>query len=432
MADAVLEVAESAEALAPISEEAPCGPDLDLEGDPDFLNFMAGAEGMLPAAYFSFDRKAIDFPTLFETGNKLLARTRDIRLLVTLAKFDILNRDLQGFAKRIETVDQLLLAQWDGVHPRAEDGDYIARMSQLSTLEDSPVVLQPLQHAPLAETQREGAVTYRAQLIASGEIKPREGETAWTAAMIEKVLQGTDLPALAKTSETLLALKDAIARIRATSIERAGFDQAVSFDALPKLVDKIAVFVHGALVKRDPNAAPLAIQTEFGGASGDDAGAAAPIGDFATMADADAALAGALAYFTQSEPSSPAVLLIGQARALLGRNLFDVMRILVPSYADTARISVGAEPTFNVPVNSISATEAGESGESPPEITPAASRAAALALVDKVAAHLRKVEPSSPVPHLCDRVKALAGRDFLGLLKELFTEDTLTAIKSGG
>ena len=29
------------DALPPISAENPCGPDLDLEGDADFLNYMA-------------------------------------------------------------------------------------------------------------------------------------------------------------------------------------------------------------------------------------------------------------------------------------------------------------------------------------------------------------------------------------------------------
>ena len=38
--------------LAPVSADAPCGPDLDAEGDPEFMNFMAAIEGQLPAAFF--------------------------------------------------------------------------------------------------------------------------------------------------------------------------------------------------------------------------------------------------------------------------------------------------------------------------------------------------------------------------------------------
>jgi len=88
----------------PVSDEEPCGPDLDLAGDPDYMNFIARTEGLLPATYFSgpegkpFDRTTIDFAAEFTTAAPLLDRTRDIRLLALLAKLFILNRELTGFA----------------------------------------------------------------------------------------------------------------------------------------------------------------------------------------------------------------------------------------------------------------------------------------------------------------------------------------------
>jgi type VI secretion system protein ImpA len=125
------------------------------------------------------------------------------------------------------------------------------------------------------------------------------------------------------------------------------------------------------------------------------------------------------------------VLLIGQARQLLGKNLYEVMKILAPAHADSARIFVGAEPAFTVPVSSIAAgQEMGGPGPPPPG-EPAASRASALSLIESVAAYLRKVEPSSPAPFLLDRAKSLASRDFLGLLKELLSEEELTTMRAG-
>src|SRR5208283_5043950 len=85
-------------ALAPVSGDDPCGPDLDLEGDPDFLNFVAATEGLLPANYYSFQRDSIDFPAAFKKAQELLTRTLDIRLLALLAKLSILNRDATSFA----------------------------------------------------------------------------------------------------------------------------------------------------------------------------------------------------------------------------------------------------------------------------------------------------------------------------------------------
>src|SRR5271170_5501495 len=137
--------------LAPVSVEAPCGPDLDAEGDAEFMNFMAAIEGQMPAAFFSFDRKSIDFDAANADGEKLLARSHDIRLLVLLAKLSILNRDLDRFAAWFVALARLRVDHWDSVHPRGEDHDFSARIAQIFTLDDGPVIVLPLQYAPLAE-----------------------------------------------------------------------------------------------------------------------------------------------------------------------------------------------------------------------------------------------------------------------------------------
>ena len=111
--------------------------------------------------------------------------------------------------------------------------------------------------------------------------------------------------------------------------------------------------------------------------------AAAPAA-FASRAEVDAALASALGYFAASEPTSPALLLIRQARETLGKNLYEVMKLLAPPHADAARVFVGPDGAFTVPVKSLSSAPSAPIEGAPAE--PAASRAAALALIDAVAA----------------------------------------------
>ena len=417
--------------LAPISADAPCGPDLDAAGDGEFMNFLAAAEGRLPSSYFAFDRKTVDFADTLAGGRKLLERTLDLRLTILLAKLAILDRDLRGFAFWLAETARLIADYWDEVHPRGEDGDFAVRMAQLATLNDGPVVILPLQYAPLAETQRDGAVTFRAQLIALGEAALREGEAAPDSATIEKILLNADLDRLKQTLAAIQAIKAAVAGIRSVSLEKASFEQAPAFEALEPLAERMAAFVQAAVARRDPSVAPPeAPAPEAGQAESGEEAAAAP-GDFASLAEVDAALAGALGYFARSEPSSAAVLLIGQARQLLGKNIYEVMKVLAPNHADQARVFVGAEPAFSVPISGVGPT-AEPVDPAPAPAEPAASRAAALALIDGVAAHFRKVEPSSPVPFLLDRAKSLASRDFLGLLKELLSEEAIEQMKRGG
>ena len=171
------EAIDDAGFLPPISPDEPCGPDLDVEGDPDFLNFIASTEGQLPdKSFFSFKREDVDFNAAVATGERLLARTQDLRLLVLLAKLAILNRDVHGFALRCATMARLLADRWDDVHPRGEDGDFTTRTAPLFALNDTPAVILPLQYAPLVEMARD-TVSFRAQMAATGEVKLREIRT---------------------------------------------------------------------------------------------------------------------------------------------------------------------------------------------------------------------------------------------------------------
>src|SRR5215468_1151655 len=73
---------EVAALCMPFSDEDPCGPDLDMEGDADYLNFFANVEGVLPANFFSvedgspFDRSTVDLGGQLNAMKPLLDRTR--------------------------------------------------------------------------------------------------------------------------------------------------------------------------------------------------------------------------------------------------------------------------------------------------------------------------------------------------------------------
>jgi len=435
-------LAPNAFALPLVSVDEPCGPDLDLEGDADFMNFITAAEGQLPASYYAFNRASIDFAAASQTAEKLLKRTLDLRLLVLMAKLAILNRDVAGFVQRLGNVAWLVSEHWQAANPKAEGDDYSARIAQLATLEDSAVVLLPLQYAPLIETNREGALSYRDRLLASGAAQPRsvtlydlrgqkqttEPEKFMPAASIERALNDVEITRLAAVVATLTSLGASIQSINAATTEHVGFENAVALPKLAKLAGEMTEFLRAVLQKRDPSLAPAPTAP-----SADDAQAAQPTAampdTFKSRAEVDAALASAFGYFAASEPTSPALLLIRQAREMLGKNLYEVLKLLAPPHADAARVFVGSEGAFTVPVKSLSNAPSAAIQSAPAE--PAASRAAAIALIDAVAAHMQKAEPSSPVPYLLDRARNLATRDFLSLLQDVLSDEAIAALKKG-
>ena len=114
---------------------------------------------------------------------------------------------------------------------------------------------------------------------------------------------------------------------------------------------------------------------------------------------------------------------------MLGKNLYEVMQLLAPSHADAARVSVGPDGSFTVPVKILAEAPSAEFERVQRE--PAPSRAAALALIDAVALHMQRAEPSSPVPYLLERAKNLASRDFVSLLHDVLSEEAIASLKTG-
>ena len=235
------------------------------------MNFVAATEGLLPASYYAFNRASIDFPgRACRRRTSLLKRTLDVRLLALMAKLSILNRDIAGFARRLGNIAWLVSEHWEDANPRAEGDDYSGRIAQLVTLEDNAVVLLPLQYAPLLDTNREGALAYRDQLLATGAVQPRsvtlynlkgekqttEPEKFMPANSIERVLSDVEIGKLAGVVETLKSLGASIQSIKTATTEHVGFENGVELPKLAKLVGEMTEFLRAALVRRDPSLAP--------------------------------------------------------------------------------------------------------------------------------------------------------------------------------
>ena len=419
----------------PLSKADPCGPDLDLEGDADYLNFFAQTEGLLPSTFFSsddgkpFDRSTIDLPRQVGAITPLWERSRDLRLLVVRARLLILDRDLGGFAVTIAAIAQWLETFWDDVHPRADGGDVSPRVALLSAL-DLPTVVFPLQYVPLCEGRRVGAVTYRAWMIASGEVKPRPGEQKHPSATLTEAIADAAPDALAATRRHVAMLKASLARIREIFLIQGS---SLGLENLPPLVDKLHAFVDPRAVLQEEIAAQTA-EDDVAPATAKDRGAAAALGGSPTsLAEAQHALAAIAAYYSRSEPSSPTLPLVRQAHQLIGKSFFEVMSILVPTQMDKAAFQIGADQFFELPVGKLSklseaappsAGGTGQAGSTAPSEGDSPqyrieSRGQAIALLEQVQRFFRHAEPSSPVPMLCDRARALAERDFMGVLREV-------------
>jgi len=128
--------------LAPVSEEEPCGQ--DLQWDPDFMVVsqmldnleQAGEEGIVAGQMVGSEP---DLDDIRARVTALCKRTKDLRLMAMLAELGWRDEGLPGFAQAMETLVALLELHPgadDGIHPRAdpEDGDLGVRQAVLAKL----------------------------------------------------------------------------------------------------------------------------------------------------------------------------------------------------------------------------------------------------------------------------------------------------------
>jgi type VI secretion system protein ImpA len=434
----------------PISENEPCGPDLDAEGDDEFLGFIATAEAILPPDYFVPDESergarkpfylvkpydALDFDAQITAGVKLNAKSHDLRLFLVLAKLQALNKDLTGFQTCVAAMSALLSEYWGAVHPRGEGDDFTLRTAALQSLDDSLISLA-LQNVPLITNRRYGAITYYRTLPATG--KPG-GDDKIDASEIARVLgdsQETELAALIETRDRLGNIRKALAQIETVYAEKLG-KAALELKVLPPLLNRMHALFESAIVKRDPSAAsspmeqPPAGDGEGAEQSGATQGAAlAPLPAIASTAEANAALAAVADYFSRSEPSNPALLLVRQAQALVGKSFFEAIQLLIPDQVQKAALRIGTDFPFDVPVSRLATLPPGAqpngpgkpngADQEPPRPAPEAkTRHEAVRLLEQVAAYYSVIEPSSAIPLLADRARALTGKDFAALLGDV-------------
>ncbi|WP_448956032.1 type VI secretion system protein TssA [Labrys neptuniae] len=415
-----------------ISADAPCGPDPDA--DSETLNFLGVVESQLPASYRDFNRKAFEARQALADLRSHLDTSRDLRYLTLAAKFHILSDDLSGFVDAIAATDALLTAQWEHCHPTEAAGGAYLRSAYLQSLDDLPTVVLPLQSTTLINDKRLGALSMRSILVGERKLPAREGETAIDATSVKDAFIRYEplqqLVDLRTRMEMILASLDSL---RQLFIEKAGHEAAPQFDKLSDLARSIRAYVGEIITTREPSLAPAeAAETESGPESSAPAGSApsaAPVvlSDVGSVKEASNALAAILTYYAGKEPSSPARLLLKQAHLLVGKSFVEVMKILAPGLVDKAKIQIGGAMPFALNFAQLSALAVDEGTPEDAQVEArsytVSTRGEATGLMRQIEIFYNNIEPSSPIPMLIEKARALVSKDFNALLMEISRKD---------
>ncbi|MDO5622766.1 MAG: type VI secretion system ImpA family N-terminal domain-containing protein [Paracoccus sp. (in: a-proteobacteria)] len=421
--------------LVPVEDALPCGSDLAAIGDEAFDAYYYEAESRLPERYFIpghadaggadrlFDPRSVALGAESAAITRLLKRSRDLRLLGLWARFQILAGRLPDFTDSLEAM-AALVTKWPAETHPVQD-----RRAAIEVLAEPATVIMPLQYFPLVPNTN---ATLRQHMIAEGRIVPRQNEEGPEGQDILSPLRANgQKPALARTQDMLNRALSAVAVLSSASALASGGAppdlnplrqvladmQAMIAEVAPEL----AAWQPAATLRTDM----LPPQPQ------EDTPAAAPALPEAVTsrrnvpdrAAASAALLAAERYLAERDPSSPVLLLVVQARQLVGMSLVGALEMLMPAQAAQATLAVGHGSGFHLPMERLKALGpqghevARPHNSAVPVIADRAELGAWLAGVED---YYQRHEPASPIPLLLIRARELSGKGFGALVAELF------------
>lgn len=444
----------------PVSPDAPCGPDLEATDDDAFVEYYFEAESRMPERYFVpgikspndeftpgtvFDAKSIPHAAEKKAITDLLRRSRDLRLLSLLARMMILAGRLPDFADAVEGTALVLETFPNDVHPHSSSD----RRGAIDEFANASVVGLPLQHVNLAGA---GEVTYRRYTVATGQAEPREGELGLnTGTMLSEIGAPGNRQAVETSHAALSRAAAALTRIKSSCLRLdTPFTPGVG-PTLQVIADIQELIANGRSDLKPWSAeAPAAAAedtAEIPSADAPPSDAAAGPADAQVTADPAPSPTPAVPnraaaiqilevverYLATHEPAAPALLLLTQARLLVGKPLVEAIETLMPESANKAKITFGSDSGFVLYMDRLKmlagegagrAETAVQEDPGPAPVIP--NRASIGPLIGAAEEYFRLREPASPIPVLLFKARTYLDKDFSAIVADLLPPDAVS------
>ncbi|WP_322029010.1 type VI secretion system protein TssA [Paraburkholderia sp. J76] len=320
--------------LEPLSHAQPCGP--DLEYDAQFRELEEAVRGQPEAEYGATLVAAVppDWEAADALASALMTRTRDLRVLMHLARARWVREGVAGLADGLVLTAALLERHWDYVHPQldASEGDdeidATARINALAAWTEAEGVLAALMDTPLL--QGLSTVTLREWSYANGEAVAPAGHEVMSIAQIEaSIAMSPDAARRAK--KTFDAAYHGVRAIEATLASRVRATQSLDFAALKALLARASSLLETDVgVHREEPVGGAAAATPAAADGNVTPYATSATSAIGSRADVAAALNRICAWYAKHEPASPVPLLLERARGLVDKSFVDLLKDLAP------------------------------------------------------------------------------------------------------
>lgn len=340
--------------LQPVSEEQPCGLNLEYEAEYEALKTAAQFKPEQVYGDTVIPAEDPDWREVSRLALGLSERTHDLLLACHLARALVHLEGLEGFCASLRLIKGYVEHFWPSVYPLLDvedDNDPTARVNTVASLADRATTVTYLLNAPLVKSQVLGEFSMRDVQVAKGEATPHADDEPADMASIQGAFMDCDVDELRERVETVSSGYDDAVAIEDIITNQVGAANAVSLENLTDTLKLIRDFLRSQLEAREGQAfegeADAFGDAQSGsptGAGPAAAGGGQPLtGEIRSREDVIRALDKICSYYERSEPSSPVPMLLQRAKRLATKNFLDILADLSPDGVPQARLIGGMD-----------------------------------------------------------------------------------------
>jgi type VI secretion system protein ImpA len=337
------------ELLKPITDEAPCGEDLSNDGILQELEMMArGKEETQWTAAEPPNWKKLQDHCL-----QLFGRSKDLRIVMTLAVSSLELDGLAGFRETLLLVKGLLERYWPNLHPQldpADNYDPLQRMNivaslamPVGTFRDPLRILERLRSTPLCNSVRMGRFNLADILRAETGTGAQGDKPGLTRPQIESAFQDSKPEELSETVRLLddcTTLVQGIDELITTSVGATNAPDLTPLSSeLAAMRERVAPYVKTKIAA----AGEPVVVTPAHPAPGHPGVGHPEVsdGEIRSREEVVRLLHKICRYYDLTEPSSPVPLVLKRAARLAGMDFMQIIEDLSPDAIAQIRTITG-------------------------------------------------------------------------------------------
>lgn len=320
--------------LAELSEDAPCGD--DLEYDPAFTALETLVLGK-PEQQIGDSINVAEPPNwsaVQKDALDLSNRTHDLRVAQILSEASMHVDGLQGLHNSFRLFTGFLGKFWEPVHPQLDpddDNDPTQRINILNSLCDFERMIRPLHLIPLVQSRGFGQYGLRDIQVANGRIPAPEDGDVSSLSEIQAAFKDCGAEDLKLNLDAAEGCIDELQKMEKAFTDRLGVQDSPDFSSLQTVLKEIHQVIaeeYSDLTGEDVGFDGDEIEASQSSSGG--TGSSAKPGSIQSSQDVIRVLDLVCDYYRKQEPSSPIPILLNRAKKLVSKDFMEIMQDLAP------------------------------------------------------------------------------------------------------